>query len=601
MFFAARLAVCALIASPAIASSPLAAHRLRVNGLDAPLAVLAAPVTFSWQLLAPGGGGGAPAATRALAQASFRLQVSLLALNFSSSSSLVCDEAAASPDPSSAAACAAQLGSPALAGAQLLWRVCVEASAAPPAACTGAGAPFSAAAPFGLALAAAQWPAAGWVAAPPAAQPALSRPVRMRAAVSAPGAPVSRAVLYVASPAYYVASSNNARIDAPRASAVTTHTVFGRRVYYDAFDVTTAFLAGGAAGAVFGLRVGGGPWAAAKFAAAHGASALPVRAAVAFTDAATGAVLMAPALQWRTAPDAVTATDWYDGEVVDNRLLAAFSGWDAAGFDDAAWFAAVPSSGGLANAVLEPQAQPPVSLIGGAPLAPASVSALPAAGTFVFSFAQNFAGHVELDVPVSAADRGVTVLLYAGERIFTNNGSVWNQLNYGTNMTLSVTLAGVAPLETARLEFPFWSFQHVEVSGWPAGAAAPTPANMRGYATSTLRRIADIAFAGIEPSADIAAAFAQQQQQQRQQQHLPAAPASLSTPLLLDARILAGVVHAAAWSQLSNYQSLPSDCPNREKRGWMGGEDFPVSMRTATRASLHQTPPTCAFPTQMPP
>ena len=30
------------------------------------------------------------------------------------------------------------------------------------------------------------------------------------------------------------------------------------------------------------------------------------------------------------------------------------------------------------------------------------------------------------------------------------------------------------------------------------------------------------------------------------------------------------VYHATLWSQRNNFQSLPSDCPNREKRGWMG-------------------------------
>ena len=44
-----------------------------------------------------------------------------------------------------------------------------------------------------------------------------------------------------------------------------------------------------------------------------------------------------------------------------------------------------------------------------------------------------------------------------------------------------------------------------------------------------------------------------------QQQHFGASV----TSLLLNASILAGVLHAAAWSQLTNYQSLPSDCPNR--------------------------------------
>ena len=554
-----------LIVSVASASSPLAPQRLRVNGLDAPLAVLAsapAPV-FSWTLRPPP----ATPAARALVQASFRLQVSLLALNFSGA--LVCDALVSSADPATDDACAAQLAAPGLAGAQLLWRVCAEASVASPSACAdAAAAPWSAPAALGLAPDAAQWAAAGgFVAATRATQGgSLSRAVRLRAVAAPPpaGTRAARAVLYVASAAYYEAHSGGARVDAPRASAVTTHTAFARRLYYEAYDVTAALSP--QAGLAVGLRVGGGPWACAKFAASNGASGLPVRALVVYSDAANGAVLAAPALKFRAAADSVLATDWYNGEDIDARKEGAFAGWDTLAFDDSAWADVEPNDMGVAAAELEPQPQPPVAqLVDGreGTEAPVSVAALPAPGRYVFSFAQMFAGTVELDVPAAGAT-GQTVRLLAGERLYAN-GSVWNQLNYGSNQTLNWTLAGAA-LETLRPVFLFWGFQFLEVSGWPSSAPPPTVASLRGVATSTLsRRAARIAFAGVEPSPAIAAGFA------AALRHEPRSrPGPRDTALLLNASILAGVMHAAAASQAANFQALPSDCPNREKRGWLG-------------------------------
>ena len=545
----AALLLAALLA-PAARATQLAVTRLRVNNLPlAPDAALVAAVglpSFSWELALPPG-----SAARGVTQLGLELEVSTSA-SFAPGAAVCRAAAASNASRVSPPACnLTAAGTP--VGVPLFLRVRVNGSddgGASPS-------PWAAAPRFFVRGAANADFAGGWVALEGVP---VSRPVRLRAVVQAPGsneaAPAS-AVLLVAAPSYYRLSSAGAALNA---EGTASFTEFKVRIHYDAYDVTALFAAGPSALAALGLRVGGGPWAAARFVGNTGADALPVAALVVFVEADGTRSAVAPA--FRGAADTVTQTDWYEAEMVDNRLSAAFDLWDTTSFDDSAWRVAAPHAGSLAGALLLPQLQPPVRRV--AQLAPASV-VRDGAGNWVASFPQNFAGRVELDVPVSAADAGATVVLSAGERLFAN-GSVWNQL--ATNMTLAWTLrGGPGALETAALTFPFWGAQHVELRGWPAAAPAPTPASFRGFATSTLARSSGIEFAGVAPSADIANAFAAGRG--------PAPPADG----LLDAAILAGVYHAVVASQLSNFQALPSDCPNREKRGWTG--DGAVSAKQA--------------------
>jgi hypothetical protein len=118
---------------------------------------------------------------------------------------------------------------------------------------------------------------------------------------------------------------------------------------------------------------------------------------------------------------------------------------------------------------------------------------------------------VEVDVPTAGTGSGEEVVLIAGEMLFPD-GTVYNQLNGSTNMSLRWTLRGPAsgPIETIRPSFVFWAFQHVQVTGWP-GDAPPTAESVRGIAISTLSDAHQVgritSFGGVVPTAAIAHAF----------------------------------------------------------------------------------------------
>jgi alpha-L-rhamnosidase len=359
-----------------------------------------------------------------------------------------------------------------------------------------------------------------------------------------------RATLYLASPAYTQLWSRGARQDG--GGEMGPWTEFRARVLYQTYDLSTLFSSGAAV--ALGVRLGGGMWTHFS----PEATALPLLAELRLaTDA--GAVIV-PTLVWRGTADAIISSDAYDGEVVDGRLVAAFEGWDRADFvESAAWVPLEPFAG-LPAAAVTPRDLPPVRRVD--EFAPIGQARVPAPGVFSFSFPQNFAGYAELDVPAGAPP-GTVLTLVAGEQLHAD-GSVYNQLT--VNMSLTWVLSGAA--ETVGNSFCFWGFQHVEVRGWGAtGLPPPAPAQLHGIAISTLgyseEAVTDLAFAGVRPSVHIAQELAAEAE----------AHGGRVEPQpygLIDARVLAGVWHATLWSQRSNFISQPSDCPNREKLGWMG-------------------------------
>lgn len=469
------------------------------------------------------------------------------------------------------AECGAPSDAFAAPGALLFWRVCAtgndDAATVTCASSTLTPAPQPR-----------HWEAP-WVRPPRGAPFSLSRPARLRAVLAAPGAPVARATLFAASPAYYKLSLNGA--------AVSDHffgsaTEFNRRVLCDGWDVTTLVQRAGPGGALaLGARLGPGMWG--HYAAVFGGGDLPFRAQLHLELENGGRAVLGVNASWLAAADTVTFSDWYKGEVVDGRLAAAFAGWDTPGYapPPALWApAAVGTPASLARAELTAQDFPRIGEV--ATLAPAALTE-PLPGVWVFSFAQNFAGVVELTVPSPASAAGATVGLYGGELLFPN-GTVWNQLITGTNETVAWTLAGDGGVEVVGPTWVFWGLQHVQVTGWPAGAQAPTLGALVGRALSTARvQTGSLVFAGVAPSGAIAAARSARgapppllpfplraAAAAAAERAAAAAERAAGAPATLDAETLAGVQHATVWGARSNWFSIPSDCPTREKRGWMG-------------------------------
>ena len=467
--------------------------------------------------------------------------------------------------PSASATAATCAGAYARAPNQLLFaRVQVQGAG-------GAWSNFSAPSSFGTGLGSGA--SARWVSAPRSLTAGnASSPVRLRVELAPPPG-ATRAVLYLAAPGFYKLSSNGVPLSTHEYGPATE---FTQRVLYTAHDLTPLLPPAGQPLAL-GLRLGGGFWGHAP---AWRATSLPFHSELHWDTPSGPSVTTA--LPWTAALDSLSFSDWYMGEVGSGAAEAALARFDTPGWaPQPPWVPVVPdASPVLAQAQLYPHAQPPIATH--TTLAPVSLTKVPLPNRlnrtcYVFAFPVNLAGAPVLTVPSPASAAGAEVELYAGELLFPD-GSVFNQLNTSTLQSLRHTLAGGGGVEVLRPTFVFWGFQYLAVLGWPEQAPEPTLASCQAWAMATEgEQSGFLTFAGVTPTPAIAHSHVPPSRAgllQPPPPHLtrPAdlAAQELARPAAVNASVLAAVQSMTLWGTRGNWFSVPSDCPTREKRGWMG-------------------------------
>lgn len=173
----------------------------------------------------------------------------------------------------------------------------------------------------------------------------------------------------------------------------------------------------------------------------------------------------------------------------------------------------------------------PMAKIGAESVTPSRVYEL-AGGVFVMDLGQNIAGTCDVSVNGS---RGDIITLIKGEELFAN-GSVKNQLK--VNMTSVFILNGSQSVERLSSSWIYYGFQYVEIHGLPSWASPST-------AVICKRMHSELTTAGY-------AMFGAEGGDDEQ------------------GSLLNRIQSAIVLTQLNNLFSIPTDCPNREKRGWMG-------------------------------
>ena len=157
----------------------------------------------------------------------------------------------------------------------------------------------------------------------------------------------------------------------------------------------------------------------------------------------------------------------------------------------------------------------------------------PKPGVFVFDMGQNLAGFAELTpARPSRHEGGHEVRGAPGERT-----ECWTARTSNSTSSAWIPASSIKPTPTSRKarggnlasRFDYHGFQYVEVTGFPG---KPTLDNLRGVF--------------IHSAIPVAGEF------------------ECSNPLLNK------IWRAGRWSYLSNLQGIPTDCPHREKNGWMG-------------------------------
>ena len=360
---------------------------------------------------------------------------------------------------------------------------------------------------------------AGWIAAHPADVDA-NEPMPLFRRTFTLSRPVARAVLYASGVGQDELRLNGRKVGNDELTPGWSD--YRKTVYYDAYDVTALLRAGqNAMGVMLGngmYRVLKTPDRYTKFVGSFGQLKCTVQLHVEFTDGSAAEILSDGS--WKTAPGPITFSSTYGGEDFDARLEP--RGWDGAGFDDSAWRAVsvVDGPGGA----LTPEIAPPIRMMHA--YVPVKVTH-PKPGVTVYDLGQNFAGWPEIAVTGKA---GTTVKLIPGE-LLDKDGLVL-QRSSGRPQWFSYTLRGVGSgkgVETWHPRFSYYGFRYVQVEGAAEGGARMV--SLRGEAVhTTSQEVGDFA----------------------------------SSDEMLN-RIHVLILRAME----NNAVSLFTDCPHREKLGWL--------------------------------
>lgn len=360
-------------------------------------------------------------------------------------------------------------------------------------------------------------------------------------AITLPSNPL-RARMYIAGLGYYKAWINGVIVNDHELGQFVT---FQQRTLYDVIDVTTLLRSGcNQLGVQLGSgwfnqhTVHAGPRQLRVLLSITNGDGSRVYYASSVTPSLSSSVSTASTvpLTFLITQGPVLQDDIYIGEIYDGRIEQALTGWSNCGYqpgNNVTWVPALlPSESPLTfNAIISTNAVPirtdrTYSVEAGGITQP-----LP--GVFVYDFGQNMAGQTELYVEDCPVGTNIT-LLHA--EILYPDGTVHNNYLPGAPMRSIYYCSGIAQ-EGHRTYFSYYGFRYVQIEGFPG---------VPGENTVTAHFI----HSDLPQSGEF----------------------SSSIPLLNQ------VQHATRYASLSNIQNIPTDCPQRERRGWLG--DAQLSFNT---------------------
>lgn len=310
-------------------------------------------------------------------------------------------------------------------------------------------------------------------------------------------------------------------------------TNYRKMVLYNTFDVTRLLRPGANA---FGVLLGNGMYNVpgvhgryTKFVGAFGQPKLILQMHIEYSDGSE-AILTSDS-SWRTGPGPITFSSIYGGEDFDARRVQ--NGWDRPNFvTDTDWrpaleVAAPNGSAGSPRRLMSELLIPPMVIA--ERLIPLGVTR-PRPGVIVYNMGENSAGWPEILVRGRAGDR---VRMLPGE-LLNPDGTV-TQASAGAGpgdpVHFDYTLAGGQ--ERWHPRFTYYGFRYVQVETIPATARGPKP--------TVLSLQTDVVHDDVTVDGNFTSGV----------------PLLNQIHALIDRAIL------------SNLASVITDCPTREKLGWL--------------------------------
>jgi alpha-L-rhamnosidase len=333
---------------------------------------------------------------------------------------------------------------------------------------------------------------------------------------------VKEARVYICGLGYYELNINGAKIGENVLDPAQTD--YEQRTFYVIYDVTRNLTRGENA---IGIMLGNGWYNQnavnhGKYGwkdVVYGKPGLIFQMRIIFSDG-TEKLLISDET-WKGSSGPVISNNVYAGEAYDARLEQ--NGWDEPGFDDSHWNQVVlcQSPGGK----LISQKLPPIKKTGN--IKPVSLHN-PSPGVYVYDLGQNFAGWVKLMLNASA---GTEIQLRFAEALH-DDGIIDPASTgvYATNLiqTDKYTCNGNGE-ESWEPRFTYHGFRYVEMRGFPG---KPSPDNIEGIVVHT----------SVKKTGEF----------------------------LCSDTMINRLHNTALWTELSNLYGIPTDCPHRERCGWLG-------------------------------
>lgn len=329
---------------------------------------------------------------------------------------------------------------------------------------------------------------------------------------------VKRATVFISGLGHFELSLNGKKVGDNFLDAGWTK--YDKQALYVGFDITKSLEEGKN---TFGVMLGNGfyyiPPVKGRYRKLKGMFGLPkmiCRLKVEFQDGSEQNLYSDNS--WKTAPSPITFSSIYGGEDYNANLEQ--KGWDMPNFDESLWRNAIVVEG---HTRLSPQLIEPVKIMESfQPIQQKQVTS----GDWVFDLGQNASGIIELKVK---GNKGDTVWVRPSE-LLNADGTV-NQKASGSPYIFSYVLKGEG-IETWQPRFSYYGFRYLQVKGAKPENNAKT-------------QLISIKGLHIRNSASTIGQFASSDTLFNQ------------THQLID------------WAIKSNMTSVFTDCPHREKLGWL--------------------------------
>ena len=345
----------------------------------------------------------------------------------------------------------------------------------------------------------------------------------------------NRIKCYIAVPGYWKGWINGEPVDDHSLGYFTT---FEKRIYYDSFDCTEKFKQ--FEQNTFGIWLGNGWYSQPTIKVGPPMFKLLIR--IEFNDNTIQYIKTNNNNNdYYQKEGPIRFNDIYDGEWYDATMET--PGWLDNNYDykNNGWIKAQiienATVGKLVSSAIMPKARKLETFTA------ISVSE-PSPGIFVFDMGQNIAGISRITIPGNNM-RGKNVTIIHSEEV-DKNGFVVNMYK-NSPMIGNYTLRGDGNEEVYEASFTYYGFQYVQVEGYPSSSISQTAIQSYFIHTDFDTSGGSIIFGPSDINNN-----------------------NNNNNYEFNGYLLNKIQHMTRYASLSNFINIPTDCPQRERRGWLG-------------------------------